>query len=78
MGSDINCLPESFLSHPLPSLECLIVETHAKLIGIATVRSSVHSALHTGISFEFQNKNVIGKYLFPQSSMIRQNTENWK
>lgn len=63
MGSDINCLPESFLSHPLPSLECLIVETLAKLIGIATVRSNVHSTSQTRVSVELQNKNVIGKYL---------------
>lgn len=63
MGSDINCLPESFLSHPLPSLECLIVEIHARLIEIAIVRNSVHSTLHTGISIELQTNNVIRKYL---------------
>lgn len=62
MESDINCLTESFLSHPLPSLECLAVETHAKLTEIATVRDIVHSALHIGVSGELQHKNVISKY----------------
>lgn len=62
MESDINCSTQSFLSHPLPLLGRLIVETHAKLIEIATVRGSVHSTLDMEISGELQHRRVISKY----------------
>lgn len=62
MESDINCLTESFLSQPLPSWGCLIVETHGKPIDIATVRSNVHSSLHIGVSVELQHRIVIDNY----------------
>lgn len=43
MESDINCLTESSLSHPLLSLGYLNVETCTKLTEIAVMRTGVCS-----------------------------------
>lgn len=72
MGSDINCLTESSLSHPLPSPGCVIVETHAKLIEIATVRGNIHSTLH---KHKVSSANIKFSSQFP---MIKENTDNLK
>lgn len=79
MESDINCWTDFFLSHPLPSRGCLLVETLGTLIEIATVRGNVHLVVHVGISVELQHKNIIDKYqTFLPSLLGLQETENLK